>query len=240
MIEVSRELADQIAEAAELLADDDDSDPTLHRLTRLAVELVPGGAAAALTVEGHQRALTFAASDPRIEQLHDLQFESGHGPVVEAMRHNEPRNVDDMSAETRWPPFCRAAADVGFASCLMLPLRTDRRPAGAVSLFGESKSAFRGTSHDLALLFAAQGGTAVHNANIYQQCCEMVSNLHIALESRAVIEQAKGILHAAFGLSTDDAFRLLNRRSQSTNRKVREIAADVVSGEFSRGQFGPA
>jgi GAF domain-containing protein len=240
MVEVTRKLADQIAEAAELLAGEDDSDPTLDRLTRLAVEIIPGGTAAALTVEGDQRALTFAASDPRIEELHDLQFESGQGPAVEALHHNEPRNVDDISAENRWPAFCRAAAEAGFASCLMLPLRTDRRPAGAVSLYGTSTNAFRGTSHDLALLFAAQGGTAVNNAALYQTCSEMVSNLHTALESRAVIEQAKGILHATVGISTDDAFRLMARRSQNTNRKVRDIAADIVRGDFDRGQFGPA
>jgi hypothetical protein len=122
----------------------------------------------------------------------------------------------------------------------MLPLRTDRRPAGAVSLYGQDKNAFQGASHDLAVLFAAQGGTAVHNAALYQTCRQMVDDLHTALGSRAVIEQAKGILRAEFGISPEEAFRLLNRRSQNTNRKVREIAAELVRGETGAAQFRPA
>jgi GAF domain-containing protein len=240
MVEVTRALADRISEAARLLAGEDDSDETLRRLTGLAVELVPGAAAAALTVEGDGQGLTFAASDPRIDELHKLQFAAAEGPAVEALQRNEPRNVVDTAEDRRWPVFSEAAARAGFASCLMLPLRTDRRPAGAVSLYGQDRDAFRGTSHDLAVMFAAQGGTAVQNAANYQACREMVDNLHAALGSRAVIEQAKGILHAEFGISPEEAFRLLSRRSQNTNRKVREIAVALVRGEIDAGQLRPA
>ncbi|MGI8449590.1 MAG: GAF and ANTAR domain-containing protein [Streptosporangiaceae bacterium] len=237
MTEVTRPLADQIADIARLLDDDSDSDLTLRRLTRMAVELVPGGTAAALTVEAERRALTFAVSDPRIGELHELQFDAAQGPAVEVLRRNEPRRVDDIRAERRWPVFCRAAARAGFGSCLMLPLRTDRRPAGAVSLYGREPDAFRGASHDLAVLFAAQGGTAVHNAALYRTCREMVDNLHTALGSRAIIEQAKGILHATLGVSPDEAFGLLNRSSHATNRTVRAIAADLVHGQIHPRQL---
>ena len=232
MVEVSRELADQIADITRLLDDDEGSDQILRRLTHLAVELVPGSTAAALTVESQDRALTFAASDPRIEELHELQFDAGQGPAVEALRHNEPRQVDDIAAEGRWPVFCRAAGNSGFASCLMVPLRTDRKPSGAVSLYGKQPDAFHGTSHDLALLFAAQGGTAVHNAAIYRACREMVDNLHIALGSRAVIEQAKGVVHASLQVPPEEAFGLIKRASQRTNRRVRDLAAELVHGQL--------
>ena len=230
MAEMTRALADQIADITRLLDDDDDSDVTLRRLTGLAVELIPGGAAAALTVESKRQALTFAASDPRISALHELQFSSAEGPAVAALRHNEPQRVDDIAAEHRWPSFCRVAVQAGFRSCLMLPIRTDRRPAGALSVYGREPDALRGTSHDLAVLFAAQGGAAIHNAALYQTCRQMVDNLHTALGSRAVIEQAKGILHVTLGVSLDDAFGLMKRRSQRANRKVRAVAADIVDG----------
>jgi GAF domain-containing protein len=240
MVELTRELADRFAEAARLLEHEDDSDMTLRRLTGLAVELVPGATAAALTIEGDGQALTFAASDPRIDDLHRLQFQATEGPAVEALRRNAAQNVDDVADERRWPAFADAADRAGFGSCLMLPLRTDRRPAGAVSLYGRDRNAFRGASHDLAVLFAAQGGTAVQNAALYQACRQMVDNLHTALGSRAVIEQAKGILHAELGISPEEAFRLLSRRSQATNRKVREMARELVHGEIDAGQFRPA
>jgi GAF domain-containing protein len=147
---------------------------------------------------------------------------------LETLQHNEPRRVDDTAGEPRWPAFCRAAEKAGFGSCLVLPLRTDRRPAGAVALYGQERHVFQGAAHDIALTFAAQGGTAMRNAALYQECRRMTDNLHTALESRAIIEQAKGVLHAEFGVPPEEAFQLLSRVSQNTNRKVREISADLL------------
>lgn len=233
MVEVTREFADRVAAVARLLEAEEAEDEALRRLTGLGAELVPGGSAVAVTIAADRSALTFAASDQRLDNLHHLQFDADEGPVVETLRHNEPRRIDDATAERRWPAFCRAAAEAGFCSVLSLPLRTDRQPAGAVALYGSGPGAFRGVAHDVALLFAAQGGTAVHNAKLYRTCRRMVDNLHAGLESRAVIEQAKGILHAELGVSPAEAFRLLSRSSQNTNQRVRKIAADLVRGQVA-------
>jgi GAF domain-containing protein len=239
MVTVTRELADRIAGVAQLLKTEEMPDEALRRLTELGVDLIPGCTAAALTITGGSQALTFAASDPRIDELH-RQFDGGEGPVRETLQHNEPRRVDDTAGEPRWPAFCRAAAEAGFGSCLVLPLRTDRRPSGAVALYAQERHIFQGSAHDIALTFAAQGGTAVRNAAQYRQCRQMINNLHIALESRATIEQAKGILNAEFSVPPEEAFQLLIRVSQNTNRKVREISADLVEGRIDREQFRPA
>ena len=236
---LTRALADRIAGVAQLLKNEEMPDEALRRLTELAVELVPGCTAAAVTIAAGSQALIFAASDPRIVELHRLQFDAGAGPVAETLRHNEPRRIDDTAAESRWPAFCRAAAEEGFASCLVLPLRTDGRPAGAVALYGQEQHAFQGAAHDIALTFAAQGGTAMHNAAQYRECRQMINNLHIALASQATIEQAKGILQAEYDVPPEEAFQLLSRVSQNTNRKVREISADLVEGRIDRGKFHP-
>jgi GAF domain-containing protein len=237
MITVTREFADHIAEVAQLLEADEVPDDVLRRLTGLGAELVPGGTAAAVTIAMASGALTFAASDQRLEELHRLQFDGGDGPVAETLRHNEPRRVDDMAAERRWPAFCRAAAGAGFASCLVLPLRTDRQPAGALALYGPERDLFRGAAHDVALLVAAQGGAAVHNATLYRTCRRLVDNLHAGLESRAVIEQAKGVLHAELGVSPEEAFRLLSRYSQNTNQRVRRVSARLVEGRLAAAEL---
>jgi GAF domain-containing protein len=239
LIEINRALAEHISDAARLLEDENDDDMVLGRLTRLAVELVPGASAAALTIEGQQQPMTFAASDPRINELHQLQFELAEGPAVEALHFNEPRRIDDMDADHRWPAFRRAAAGARFGSCLMLPLRTDRRPSGALSLYSEARTAFGGASHDLAVLFAAQGGAGIYNTTIYQTAQLMIDNLHTALRSRAVIEQAKGFLHAELSVSPDEAFMLLKRKSHHTNRKLRAIASDLVQGEIKSSELLP-
>lgn len=240
MVAVTRALAERISEVTRLLEQDEDSDTALRRLTSLGVGLVPGATAAAVTIAADDHALNFAASDPRIDELHRLQLEMGQGPTVETLRYNEARHVEDTGSEHRWPDFCQAAAAAGFGSCIVLPLRTDRRPAGAIALYAQDSAAFGGASHDIALLFAAQGGTAVHNAALYRAARQMVHNLHAALESRAVIEQAKAILQAEFGVSPDEAFRLLSQMSQRRNRKVRQIAAELVSGRLDRAQFRPS
>jgi GAF domain-containing protein len=236
MVTVTKELAERIADVARLLSDDDGTPAPLRQLTELAVELIPGSSAAGIVAAG-ETSLTFAASDPSIGELHRLQFDSQHGPLVEALRYGEPRRIDDAASEPRWDTFCRQMSKAGFGSCLVLPLRTDREPGGAVALYGRDSHAFRGADHDIALLFAAQGGVAVHNAATYQNCRHMVDNLHAALGSRAVIEQAKGVLVAEFGYSPETAFERLSRLSQHTNRKVRDIAADLVEGRIERGQF---
>jgi GAF domain-containing protein len=237
MVEVTQALAERVSEVARLLEGDDDRDAAMERLTSLGVELVPGAVAAAVTVTGGDQAHTFASSDPRVDELHRLQFSSGAGPVVDTLRYNEARHVRDVAADPRWPAFCQAASAAGFGSCITLPLHTRSEPAGAVTLYAESPDAFGGAAHDLALLLAAQGGTAAHNADIYGASSRMVGNLQVALESRAVIEQAKGVLHAELGVSTDEAFQLLSLASQNTNQKARDIAAKVVSGELSTRQL---
>lgn len=240
MVAVTREFADRVADVAQLLRAGETEDEPLRRLTRLATELVPGGTAAAVTYAVAGGGLTFAASDPRLDELHSLQFEKGEGPVVETLRYNEPRRIDDIARENRWPAFCRAAGEAGFGSCLALPLRTDRQPAGAIVFYGEDRGVFRGSAHDIALLFAAQGGIAVRNASLYRSCRRMVDNLHAALEGRAVIEQAKGILCAALEISPEKAFHLLSRYSQRTNQRVRKISADLVRRQIAPADFRSA
>lgn len=237
MVEVTQALAERVSEVARLLESDDDRDAAMARLTSLGVELVPGATAAAVTVAAGDQTHTFASSDERVDELHRLQFSSGTGPVVETLRYNEARHVRDVTADPRWPAFCQAASEAGFGSCITLPLHTRGQPAGAVALYAENPDAFGGASLDLALLLAAQGGTAAHNADVYGASCRMVGNLQVALESRAVIEQAKGALHAELGVSTDEAFQLLSRASQNTNQKTRDIAAKIVSGELRARQL---
>jgi len=239
MVTVTRALADHISDLTRLLESDERPGDTLRRLAGLGVDLIPGATAAAVSIAVGDQALTFAASDSRISELHRLQFDGGEGPVPEVLAYDEPRRVDDTASERRWPAFCQAAARAGFGSCLVLPLRADRQPVGAVALYGKDRDVFRGAAHDLALLFAAQGGTAVHNAALYRASRRMIDNLHAAIQSQAIIEQAKGILHARFGVTPDEAFSLLSRRSQDTNRKVRLISADLVEGRIGPEEFSP-
>jgi GAF domain-containing protein len=236
MVTVTQELAERIANVAELVLSDDDSPGPLRQLTDLSLELIPGSSGAGVVAAGDS-SWSYAESDDGVGGLHQLQMQTGDGPVAETLRFGEARRIDDAGAETRWPEVCAAMAAAGLRSCLALPLRTDRRPGAALALYSRKADAFAGSDHDIALLFAAQGGVAVRNALLYSNCRKLVANLHVALESRAVIEQAKGILVADLGYSPEDAFKRLSVMSQNTNRKVKDIATDLVEGRIQRHQF---
>ncbi len=177
MVEVTQALAERISGITRLLDSDDEGEAALSRLSGLGVDLVPGVTGAAVTIAAGGQRHTFAASDARIGDLHQMQFAAGQGPVVETLRYNETRHVRDTSADDRWLAFCRAACQAGFSSLITMPLHTGQQPAGAVALYADRPGAFNGAAHDIALLFAAQGGTAVHNAEVYGACRDMVGNL---------------------------------------------------------------
>lgn len=234
---VTREFAERIASLAQLLASEDDPDATLRQLAELALEVIPGSEASGVIAAG-DGAWSFAASAGAVTELHQLQLQTGDGPVTEAIRYGEARRIDDAATEDRWQAVCATMISENLHSCLVLPLRTDRQPGGALAIYAQKPDAFVGSAHDVALLFAAQGGVAVRNAALHRGCRRMVENLQIALASRAVIEQAKGILVAEHGYPPEVAFKRLSAISQYSNRKVRDIAADLVDGRIRRDQLG--
>jgi len=238
MVAVTRDLAERIASVADLVLTGDDADLPLQQLTELSVELIPSGTCAGV-VAPRDAAWAYAQSDESVAGLHRLQMESGSGPVADGLRFGEARRIDDVATESRWPETCAAMADRGLRSCLVLPLRTDRAPGAVLALYSTKAEAFAGADHDIALLLAAEGGVAVRNAGLYSNCRTLVGNLHIALASRAVIEQAKGILVAEYGCPPDTAFARLSAMSQNSNRKLKDIAADLVEGRITRSDLAP-
>jgi GAF domain-containing protein len=174
-----------------------------------------------------------------VQDCHAVQFAAtGNGPGREALRWSEPRRADDLEHEERWPEFAAAAVASGFRSCLALPLRSDRRWASALNLYAEDRGTFGGTTFDVALLFAAQGGVALDNADLYRENSDLVEHLHRTLTTRSVIERAKGVLMSRHGVSSEDAFLLLQHESQHSHRKVREVAQALLE-EHEPGGAGP-
>jgi GAF domain-containing protein len=218
-----------LAELARLHEGDDDRDRVLQRIVRHAVSLVPGCTAACLTVSHGGDGLDVEVTGEDVARCHAVQFgPGGSGPAQEVLRFGEPRRADDLAAEERWPEFAATAQACGFASCLALPIGFDSAASTALNLYSDRPHTFGGTTFDVALLFAAQGGVALANADRYGQARQLVEHLHRSLSTRSVIERAKGLLMGRHQLSGEEAFDLLRRRSQAEGRKLRDVAAALL------------
>lgn len=233
--EIDERLARDIAEIAQLL-EDDDSHTVMARLVKLACELVPACDEAGLTMFTPDGRKNVEVTDLSVQRCHDEQFDAAQGPVVEALDFREPRRVDDVRTEHRWPHFCGAAQREGLLSCLALPVNTAPvYPSAAIAFYARAPRAFSEHSHDIAVLLAAQGGTALFNATLYSHSQRLIQNLRKALVSRATIDQAIGILMAQRGIGSGEAFQILVRASQNYNVRLAEIAKRIVASTSSSG-----
>jgi GAF domain-containing protein len=215
--------------ACTLITDDANLGHALRRVADTGCQLLPNCAAASVTIIEREHAITVGSTSDTAQALDDAQYTAGDGPCLTAARHGVMVRIDDTTAEQRWPDFCRQAADNGVHSSLSLPLRLSRDNTwGGFNLYGPVVGGFSDVDEELCHAFATQASIVVSNVQAYWASLELSANLSRAMESRAVIEQAKGILMSTHRVSADDAFDLLVARSQTQNRKLREVAGDVV------------
>jgi GAF domain-containing protein len=224
------ELERRLEVLSKLLLTDEPLDHALQRVAQLAVATITGCDRADVTLVTEDRAgrRDGARTDGDGPGLDRLQLALGEGPIFDAMRTCTPVRVDALRAEARWPEFCRRAAESGTASCLVVPLLLHDDPIGALNLYGDEQGAFDENAERVGTMFAAQAAVVLANAQLHQACVDLTGQLEQALESRAVIDQAKGILMERQGVGPGDAFEALRRRSQAENRKVRELAQELV------------
>jgi GAF domain-containing protein len=201
----------------------------LDRVTELAVRTIPSCSFAGITLSEKGLPVTPVYTDPRSPRVDQVQYDNDTGPCLDAMRDGEVYRIDDTATHERWRPFCEAANAEGILSTLSLPLlvSSTEDALGALNLYSEERAAFQ-EAFDAAASFAYQAAIVLANAQAYWGARELSTNLQLALESRATIEQAKGILIAQSGVDPDEAFQLLVRASQRTNKKLREVAAELV------------
>jgi GAF domain-containing protein len=138
------------------------------------------------------------------------------------------------ASEERWPAFNAAAARYGVVATLSVPLVDGETAPGGLNLYSKT-APFDDNARRVACLYGDQLGVAAANAASYKGAAELAEQLKEALESRAVIEQAKGILIASNKCSPDAAFDILRRASQNQNRKLRHVATDIVNHYASAG-----
>jgi GAF domain-containing protein len=210
------------------LSEDHNVHAALRRIAEAGCHLVAGCAAASVTIIERGRPITVVSTADSAIAADVAQHAAGDGPCLTAARERRPVLVDDIELDDRWPGYRLGALAEGLAASLSLPLDLGSCAHGVLNLYAERAGAFTRDDQHLALGFAAQASIVIVNAQAYWSAIDTTRNLTAALESRAIIEQAKGILIARHGCSDDDAFLELRHRSQTTARKLHAVAAELV------------
>jgi GAF domain-containing protein len=228
-----------LEEVAGLLVEEQSLDGLLQHILELTAHAITSTAAVSVTmVDDDGGYLTAASSHARADAVDRVQYELGEGPCVDTLETGREHQLFDLAAEDRWPAFVAQARDHGFDGIVSLPLVTAGGDVvGALNVFVARPSVLRDEDLELARRIAAPAATTLANARAYRRVTRLADQLEFALGSRAVIEQAKGVLMARQGCTQDEAFAILRRHSQSSNRKLRDVAADVVAASCS--QTGP-
>jgi GAF domain-containing protein len=223
------EVAAALNELAHMLVSEDDTETTLQRVVDLAARTIEGCDAAGVTLDDHNGFLTAASTDERTLEVDQGQYAVGDGPCLTAMRDVVIVRVSVDEAEDRWPRFAADARAHDVLSFLAAPLVVRGRAIGALNLYSRSPDGFTKVDDVLVALYGAQAAIALANARTYEGARRLSEQLQEAIASRAVIEQAKGVLMGEHRVSADEAFRMLRTRSTRSNVKLRVIAEQIVA-----------
>ncbi len=207
---------------------------TATAIVSLTVASIEGAEQASISESRNGRLRTVASTGEMASAGDCLQYEFGHGPCVDALdRSSEALNrtvvyrSDDVGTDDRWPQFGRrAAADVGARSMMSFRLYLDNDPdrVAGLNVYSSRPSAFDASAQTVGTVLATQSARALLTA----AARDKAANLAQALDSNREIGTAMGIVMAGHGVTREDAFALLRIASQNTNRKLIEIATEVV------------
>lgn len=214
----------------EALLDTENVDQFLDQLASLSARLVDEGMSCGMALRQRGRPLATGCSDPLASRLDNVQLDEDDGPSLQALRCREVVRIDDMSGHRRWRRFARAAISAGVHSALALPLTPTGEPVGVVALYARQAGAFGPEVTRRADRFAAYASGSLTLALRMASCSELTDQLRSSMMSRAIIDQALGVIMARERVPQDRAFAMLRQASQNSNVKLRDLAAMIVTG----------
>jgi GAF domain-containing protein len=197
---------------------------TMTDVADLAIAAVGCDMAGLTLRDGHGRASTVVYTSQMVPEMDQAQYDYDRGPCLDASRTQTITRIDDTTTDTRWPEFAAEAVVHGVRSTQSFPVVVAGAGLGALNLYDRRPRYFVDASEVVGRLFASQ--TALLAS--YRNNTEEVDGLRTALRTRAVIEQAKGIIMAATGCTAEQAFDVLRQQSQRENRKLNQVAQEIV------------
>jgi GAF domain-containing protein len=206
----------------------EDLSRALQRTVRQVADGVPGADMVSVTVLREGRGETMASTSERVWAIDSEQYAAGEGPCLEAATTNQIVRVRVERAPNRWPVFARSAREAGVQSYLSCPLVIGAEFVGSLNLYSEQPHGF--DDFDIALLriYLTAATTALVNSRQFAQARRLAEQLAQALDSRAVIDQATGILMAQRDITADQALDVLARYARESDIALRVLAAQLV------------
>jgi GAF domain-containing protein len=229
MIGIER-LADVFVGVADTLVADFDVIEFLHTVAGHATEMT-GAAAAGLMLSDLDGGLHYmGASDESARLLELFQIQHAEGPCLDCYRSGQPVTVADLTAElSRWPAFTERALASGVRSVHAFPMRLRDQVIGALNVFGTEPRPLDPEEARVVQALADLATIAIIQERLIRQAELLTEQLQFALNSRVVIEQAKGMVAGDLDMDLQAAFELLRTNARRSNRRLSELAADVTA-----------
>ena len=224
------DLLDGLAELSALALGGDALVEQLQRLVEVCTSTISGISVAGVTLMEDGKPDTVAVTDDKVLAVDRRQYGEGRGPCLDAIRLRQVVRADNDGDSTPWPSFAEEARAVGCLSFLAAPILIGDDSVGSLNLYGLERDAFDRLDERPVALFAGQAGPIVANDRAVGRLRAVGEQLEQAMASRAVIEQAKGVVMAQHGVDADAAFAVLRQLSQRRNEKLRAVAQRVIAG----------
>jgi hypothetical protein len=207
---------------------------TLQRIVDVAVENIGGCEGAGVLLVSGGKIVSGAWSNDVVRELEQTEYDIGEGPCVDAILERPAFESSDLRDEVSlWPRFVAHALELGVESMIAFRLFAAEETLGALDLYGGRRGAFDEAARAFGTVYAAQAAMALVGSRVHEHDLAVADGLRVALVTRDVIGQAKGILMATRHVDADTAFELLRSCSQRVNIKLREVAEQVVfTGEL--------
>ena len=223
------DLIESMTELARNLTEHESVRDTLESILALALRSIPGCHAASVTVlDAKDQPSTIAATDEKTRELDRRQYLLNDGPCLDAARRQQVNRWNLAEAEQRWPDFTSLGEEMGLRSYLSAGLGLAGRRLGALNLSSHDTDGFSQLDEDLITLFTVPASAAIVVVGRYAEARDLAAQLEHALRSRAVIDQAIGIVMAESRCDADQAFATLSRASNNRNMKLRDLATEIV------------
>jgi len=231
-------LASTFVQLADTLVDDYDVVELLDVLVNACVDLLDVSAAGLLLKDQKGNLAVVASSSEESRLLEICQLQSDEGPCLDCVRAGSAVTSTDLESEAdRWPVFVAAAVPAGFRSVVAVPMRLRAQTIGGLNLFSEAPGTMSDDDQRLAQALADVASIGILHQRSMHRSSLLAEQLQTALNSRVLVEQAKGVLAERNRIDMDTAFNALRRYARDHNRKLVDLARAVVRGGDEMSQL---